>query len=345
MAHETIELADDFEAINEHLYRQGWTDGLPVVPPTEERVARMLAATTRRPDEIVAVLEPRKGEATVEAIAVNAVMAGCRPEYLPVLIAAVEAMGDPALNLYGILTSTHNVSPLALVNGPIARDLDLSCGVPQTPDRRRASATIGRAIVLITINVAGIPGGTHVDTQEPIGRYYHCIAENEAESPWEPLHVERGYAPEQSTVTVFAACPAQHLDDMGSTGAKGVLKTIGLSVANSANRNTHGWGEPLFLLGMQHAHTIAKDGWSKADVKRFLYEQARVPHSAFAEENLIVLSEAWLKRYHGGRPDPLYPIAERPEDIVVVVMGGRGTHSLYVQTLIGARSVTVPIRG
>jgi hypothetical protein len=304
----------------------------------------MLAATTRHRDEVVAVLEPRKGEATVETIAVNAVMAGCRPEYLPVIIAAVEAMGDPALNLYGILTSTHNVSPLVLVNGPLARQLDISCGLPQTPNRRRASATIGRAIVLITINVAGIPGGTHVDTQEPIGRYYHCIAENEEESPWEPFHVSRGFAPEQSTVTVFPANPAQHLDDMGSTGPKGVLKTFALSVANSANRNTHAWGEPLFLIGAQHAQTIAKDGWSRADVQRFLYEQARVRHSTFSEENLIVLSEERLKYYHGALPDPLYPIADRPEDIAIVVMGGRGTHSLYVQTLVAARPVTVPIR-
>ncbi|MBI3969014.1 MAG: hypothetical protein HY329_25520 [Chloroflexi bacterium] len=339
-----LDLIDDFEAINDQLYELGWTDGLPVVPPTEDRVERMLRGTTRRPDEIVATLEPKRGQATVEKIAVNAVMAACPPEYMPVIIAAVEAMGDPSLKLYSLLTATHNQSPLVLVNGPIARQLDLACGLPQKPSQRKASATIGRAIVLITINVAGIPGTTHVHTQEPITRYYHCVAENEAGSPWEPLHVERGYAPDQSTVTVFPANPPQHLDDMGSTGAKGVLRTLGLSAANSANRNMHGKGEPIFFLGPQHAHTIAKDGWSKLDTKRFLYENARLPQSVFSEENLIVLSDTWIKRFQSGGPESLYPMAESPEEITLVVMGGHGTHSLYIQTVLDAHSVTVPVR-
>lgn len=144
MATETFELTDDFEAHNEHRYEQGWTDGLPAVPPIEERVERMLAATTWRRDEVVAVLEPRKGEATVEAIVVNALIAGCRPEYLPVVIVAVEAMGDPGLDIYGVLTSTRNVSPLVLVNEPLAREGETA---PRRIDhqRRRSSVPVRAA--------------------------------------------------------------------------------------------------------------------------------------------------------------------------------------------------------
>jgi len=338
-----LEMTDDYEAPNEQFYRAGITDGLPIVPPTEERVERMLRSTRRRPEEVIAILAPKRGVATVEKIAINGVMAGCRPEYMPVLIAAVEAFGEELLNLHGILGSTHNCSPLLIVNGPIAQELDISCGPPLTPNRWRASAAIGRAIMLITINIAGVPLGTHVDTQGPIVRYYHCIAENEEQSPWEPLHVERGFDRKTSTVTVFGACPPQHIDDMGAKSAKSVLRTIAHSMATAGSRNSHAEAEPLVILGPQHAATIARDGFSKADVKRFLYERARLPLAQFPPDNLVSLSARWRKFYEEAGPEAQLPCADRPEDIAVVVMGGSGTHSLFVQTLVGSRSVTKAI--
>ncbi|MBI3967599.1 MAG: hypothetical protein HY329_18330 [Chloroflexi bacterium] len=336
---ERVETRDDVEAIYEQYYASNWTDGLPIIPPTAERVERMLAGAKRDRHELIGVLEPKKGEATVETIAVNAVMAGCRPEYLPVLIAATEALADPALNLYSILTATHNVSPLAIVSGPIARRLDVNCGEGQAPNRWRASATIGRAIQLLTINVAGIPGGTHIDTQGPMGRYYNAMAENEEESPWEPLHAERGFRPEQSTVTIFAANPAQHIDDVGSNTPQSILHTMANAIATGGNRNMHGPGEPLLVLGLQHANTIGKAGWSKLDAKRFLYENARIRHVDFPPGNESAISEEWRKYFVANATTGM-PCAGRPEDIVILVIGGSGTHSLFVQTVLGCWSVT-----
>lgn len=338
-----ITLDDDYDAINAYFYEQGWTDGLPIVPPTEERVAAMIAGSGLEATDVVAVLEPRKGLATVEKIAACAVMAGCRPEYMPVLIAGVRAVAEPQFNLYGVLTSTHNASVLLLVNGPIRERLQINDGRLKHPNQWHATTTIGRAFQLIMQNIAGIPGSTQSETQGHIGRYHHIIAENEVHSPWQPLHVDQGFAPGDSTVTVFGACPPQHIDNMGSTDAQGVLMSICDSMATAGNRNTQGEGYPLLLLGPQHASTIAKDGFSKADVQRYLFEHARLPLSRVPKGDLVSMSQKWRKFYCSHNEDARLPIADRPEDIYVVVMGGTGTHSMFVQTQLGSRPVTKKI--
>lgn len=343
-----FQMPDSWEEINRYCLERNWTDGLPIVPPTEARVGEMTAYVEAKlgwqADEVIGVLAPRNGSATVEKIAANAVMAGCLPEYMAVLIAAVRAMAVPALNLFGIQTSTHNTSVLAIVNGPHRERLDLNWGYNVVGSRWQSTATIGRAIRFLMTNIGGIQGATNLHTQGHIARYQHCIAENEEENPWEPLHVERGLPREQSSITVFAACPAMMIDDnSGSRNAKELLNTFARSVAYVGNRNINGEGEPLIIICPTHARQVANGGYSKADVKRFLWERARVPFGHIPTGNLQSYSDRFLKFYGDFGPDYGVPIADRPEDIVIVVMGGQGTHSLSVQTLLGSRSQTVPI--
>ena len=177
----------------EAMYERGWSDGLPLVPPTVERVARMLSGTTRKPDEVVAVVPPDLVECTVEKVAINAVMAGCRPEYLPVVLAAVEAACTDEFNIHGLLATTWFSGPLVIVNGPIARAIGMNSGVNALGQGNRANATIGRALQLVIRNVGGgRPARSTARRSAHPGKYTFCFAEDEAGSPWEPLHVERG---------------------------------------------------------------------------------------------------------------------------------------------------------
>lgn len=343
-----LELEDSWEAVNAEFLARDWTDGLPIVPPTEARVRAVTDWVRERlgwsAEDALGSLEPRLGVATVEKIAVNAVMAGCLPSDMAVLIAAVRAVSESRFNLYGVQTSTHNTSVLAVVNGPARRALDINAGYNVVGSRWRATAAIGRALRLLLANIGGVPGATNIHTQGHIARYEHCIAENEEENPWEPLHVERGFAPGESTVTVFAACPAMMVDDnSGSRDARDVLKTFAGSIAYVGNRNTNGEGEPLLLICPQHAELLAKHGYAKADVQRVLWEQARIRFGDIPAGNLRSFSDRWQKLYCHFGPETRVPIADGPQDIRVVVMGGKGSHSLSVQTLLGSRAVTVPI--
>jgi len=343
-----LELEDSWEAINEWFLAHELTDGLPIVPPTQTRVAAMTDYVERalgwRPADMIGTLPPKQGQATVEKIAANAVMAGCIPEYMPVLIACVQAVAEPKFNLDAVLTSTHNTSPLPIVNGPVARAIDLNCGHNYTGTRWRSTSTIGRALQLVMMNVGGTPGSINIHTQGHIARFGHCIAENEDENPWEPLHVERGHPADVSTVTVIPACTAAMIDDNGgSQTAKDLLKTLSHSIAYVGNRNINGSGQPLLILCPQHARLLALGGYSKAEVKQILWERARVPFRDIPRGNLVNYSEHNLKFYADGDDDCGMPIAERPEDIVIVVMGGTGTHTLSVQTRLASENVTVPI--
>ena len=207
---ELAELEDEAEA----MFDRGWTDGLPVVPPTEERVLRMLDGTTRAPDEVVAVVPPDLVECTVEKVAVNAVMAGCKPEYLPVVLAAVEAACTDEFNAHGLLATTYFSGPVVIVNGPIARAIGMNSGVNALGQGNRANATIGRALQLVIRNVGGgRPGEVDRATLGNPGKYTFCFAEDEAGSPWEPLSVERGFAPARrpSPCSPARACAASSI--------------------------------------------------------------------------------------------------------------------------------------
>jgi len=343
-----LELEESWETINAWFLEHDLTDGLPIVPPTESRVRAMTdyveSALGWKASDVIGKLAPKNGVATLEKIAANAVMAGCRAEYMPVLIACVKGISEPKFNLDALQTSTHNTSVLPIVNGPICKNIDLNCGYNYTGSRWQSTSTIGRALRLIMANVGGTPGSVNIHTQGHIARFEHCIAENEDENPWEPLHVERGYPADVSTVTLIPACPAAMIDDNGgSQTAKELLKTIANSVAYVGNRNVNGEGQPLLILGPQHARLLANGDYSKADVKRFVWERGRVRAGDIPQGNLVSFGKKNLKFYADVDPDYGYPIADKPEDIVIVVMGGTGTHSLSVQTRLACENVTVPI--
>src|SRR5689334_5492984 len=319
-----------FEDIDNHYQERGWTDGLPIVPPTETRVHEFLKQTTRDPREVVGVLPPRQGEATVEKIAVNLVMAGGQPEYLPVVLAAIEALADPLFNLDSVQATTHPVAPLVVVNGPIARALGINGGYNCFGQGFRANVTIGRAVRLVLMNIGGgLPGSGDRATQGNPAKIAYCVAENEAESPWEPLHVEAGYPRDTSVVTVFGCEGPHNIQDHYSNTALGVLKTVAGAMGQAGSNNLLGWGGPLLALGPEHAATIARDGYSKAKVKEFLFEHARFPFARLGRE----YQQQQVER-HGAAdaPSTMLSIVERAEDIAIIVAGGAGKHSCWQPT-------------
>src|ERR671923_959007 len=209
--------ADQIEA----LFARGVTDGLPVVPPTRERVARAIEASGRAADELIALVPPNFGRATVEKIAINAVMAGCKPEYLPVVIAAVDAVCDERFDPHGVAATTKPTAPLIVVNGPIRGELEINCGANLFGPGWRANATIGRALRLVCVNLGGaVPGVVSMSCFAHPGRYTYCIGEREEASPWESLAVEHGFAPTDSTVALLAAdAPPTRYDQPSRTAA------------------------------------------------------------------------------------------------------------------------------
>jgi hypothetical protein len=327
-----IRVKDSPAELQALLYERGWTDGLPVIPPTEELVRWILSCCDRDPQEEVAVLPPRMGQATIEKIAVNAVMAGCLPDYLPVLIAATEAVAEERFNLLGVQATTHSCGVLMVINGPVSQKLQVNSGGNAFGPGVRANATLGRALNLVLLNVGGsIPGQTDKSTQGSPGKYTFCVAENELASPWEPFHVEKGYRPEDSTVTVFAAESPHNINDHDSTTSQGILKTISATMATAGNNNLqfHS-GEPVVMLGPEHAATIAGDGLTKEQVKDFLYEHARLRREAFSEAHIEYRRKS-PERYGQFIDSDLIPAARR-QDIVVMVMGGPGKHSCFIPT-------------
>lgn len=315
---ERFQVPDSLEEAFYFMYQRGWTDGLPVIPPTEERVRRMVDYVGRDPNEAVAELDPEGGIATVEKIAVNAVMAGCLPEYMPVLIAAVEALAEPELNLHGIQCTTNPVAPLAIINGPIIQELDLNCGRNALGPGRRANATIGRAIRLILLNIGGaIPGPVDQATLGMPGKYTFCLGENEAESPWEPLHVERGFTVTDSTVTVVGVQGTTNIIPIFKK-AESILLWIADAMAVMGTNNVAlGGGNPLVILPPGHAHILAQQGYTKGTIRRWLFEKSKIPIANFPQEGSGNISiGTWV--VDGDK----VCVVRRPEDIMIIVAGG-----------------------
>ena len=253
------------------MYERGWSDGLPLVPPTVERVARMLCGTSRKPDEVVAVVPPDLVECTVEKVAINAVMAGCRPEYLPVVLAAVEAACTDAFNIHGVLATTWFSGPLVIVNGPIARAIGMNSGVNALGQGNRANATIGRALQLVVRNVGGgRPGGVDRATLGTPGKYTFCFAEDEAGSPWEPLHVERGMPPSSSAVTLFAAEGVRGVVDQLSREPESLARSFAACLRTVAHpKNVIAW-DAVLVVSPEHARVFRDAGWTKARLREEL---------------------------------------------------------------------------
>ena len=329
-----IEVADELETVQRLYLERGWSDGLPIVPPTPERVAAMVAATGLDPQEVIAEIPPKYGAATVERIATNAVMAGCLPEYLPIAVAAIDAMSDPAFNFYGIQATTHPCAPLLIINGPIRDALGFHSYSGAYGPGWRPNATIGRAVRLVMLNIGGgYPGVGDMSTQGAPSKYTYCVAENEEENPWEPLHVQRGYGGHQSTVTVMAGEPPHNINDHSGRSAEEILTIIAGAMAVTGANNAYTGGETLLALGPEHAATIARDGFGKADIVEWLSQRALIPLESYTEDTM-------LERF-GSIPDGPVPMVRTPDDLMIIVLGGPGKHSSWVPTFGGTtRSVT-----
>ena len=330
-APETVRAPDSLEAVNRIFHQRGWTDGLPIVPPTRERLEAMLGGWD--PHEEVAVVEPRLGRGTAAKLAVNAVMAGCEPAHFEVVAAATRAMCDPRFNLKAIQSTTHPCTVLVLVNGPLADTLEINGAYNAMGQGRRANAAIGRAIRFILLNVGGAaPAVLDRSTMGSPAKYSFCFAENVAASPWEPWHVENGFAPDASTVTVCGVEGPHNVNDhYGRTGEEILLSVAGTLASTGAN-NFYLEGEPVVVLGPEHAEVVAAAGFTKADVKRFLSEHAIVPRSVVSEAMIDVLEERIPDHLLGPRGRDGVRFVTRPDDLIVVVAGGAGRHSAILPT-------------
>ncbi len=334
---------DDFEI----WFDKGVTDGLPVVPPTRERVERMLAGTRRDRGELAGEMPPNYGRATVERVAINAVMAGCRPEYLPVVLAAVEASCDPAFALHGMSTSTHFSAPLIVINGPIRTRLAVNCSFGVFGPGYRANATIGRALRLAMINIGGAkPGETSMSTFGHPGRYTYCIGEHEEVSPWPALAVERGVEPGRSAVTLFAGEAPHGISDHASRTARELAGSIGWSMSGLWNiKHFPLYSHTMVVVGPEHARTFADDGWSKDDLKRHLYETVRVPYRTLLPD--ADNGEGTNLRFTKGQepaPDTLVPKFPSVAELHVVVAGGTaGRFSMAIPGWLGSKNGSRPV--
>ncbi len=257
----------------ESLFERGFTDGLPVVPPTPERVLRMLDGTTRAPDEIVAVVPPDLVECTVEKVAVNAVMAGCKPEYLPVVLAAVEAACTQEFNIHGLLATTWFAGPLVVVNGPIARAIGMNSGVNALGQGNRANATIGRALQLVVRNVGGgRPGGVDRATLGQPGKYTFCFAEDEDGSPWTSLATDRGVPEGRSAVTLFAAEGVRGMADQTSRTPESLARSFAACLAGVTHPRVVVAFDAMLVVCPEHGRVFAEAGWNKARLHAELKE-------------------------------------------------------------------------
>jgi hypothetical protein len=318
----------DLKEVNQFFYRRGWSDGLPIVPPTEEEVTEMLTGTDLPPDHVVTKIIPRLGKATVEKIAINAVMAGALPTYMPLLIAAVKAIMDPR-GRFGIWeVSTGSWAPCLIVSGPIRRDLNMNVGTGMLSPGNRANATIGRAMALIIKNIGGArPGIEDMGVMGNLMKYSMVIAENEEESPWEPLHVQQGFKKEENVVTVFFPNSNYQMMAYGSDD-RGILSTIIYNLGPGRRD-----GNTCVLLIPEHAKILADRGWKKKDVASFISRNAHVMYSHHPNYwGSFVTEDTKLAPLQPHDPMLLIP---SPERLRIVVAGGPGNFISLVRGSAG----------
>ncbi|GAC1326508.1 MAG: hypothetical protein NVSMB2_25680 [Chloroflexota bacterium] len=272
LASRQVSVGEDEDEV-EACYARGWTDGLPVVPPTARRVLRMLSGTSRDPSDIVATVPPDLVQCTVEKVAINAVMAGCTPDHLPVVLAAVEAACSDEFNIHGVLATTHFVGPVVIVNGPVARDIGMNAGVNALGQGNRANAAIGRALQLVIRNVGGgRPGGVDRATLGNPGKYTFCFAEDDVNSPWEALAVERGIARGRSAVSVFAGEGVRGVVDQISRDPESLARSFAACLRTVAHPKLLQRWDALMVVCPEHARTFRQAGWSKAQLRQRIME-------------------------------------------------------------------------
>ncbi len=336
----TTSAPEDPAAFFAFAMERGWSDGLPVLPPTPDAVRRAVSASGRDGADVVAELPPRWGDATVEVLAANAVMAGCLPEYMPVVLAAVQAIAHPDFNMHGIQCTTNPVSPLLVVNGPIRTLLDIAGGRGCLGPGFRANATIGRALRLVMQNVGGgIPVEIDKATHGMPGKFTMCFGELEEESPWAPLHVDRGYARDDSTVTAIGVQGTTNILPMLKQ-AESILTWIADALGTMGVNNVLlGEGNAVVVLPPGHAHLLTSQGYDKSRVQAFLFERSKIPLSAYPPEGNIPMG-------HWVIDGDYVRIVQRPEDILILCAGAPEPYHVVIMPTFGhTRAITVPIVG
>ncbi len=321
----------DWETVQQELATAYLSDGLPLVPPTAVRVNAMLAANGYKSDEEIALVAPSFAMATAGDIAICAVMAGCKPEYFPVLVAATDALVDPHFNLLGVATTTGSATPVYIVSGPITEQIGLNGAANALGSGHRANATIGRAMTLILQNVCGAkPGELDMATLGQPAKYACCFAENTDHNPWTPLHVERGFAAGAGVVTVVGIAGTVEVNDSDSQTAADMAQTFAQSMliaGVAGGSGLLGGGEPLCILPPEWVEMFHREGCDKQKTKAAIWERAWLP--------VEKLAPAMRTRRMAAGGDPsanIIRVAEKPDDLMIVVAGGVGRKAAYAPT-------------
>ena len=323
------------DELQEYVHAADLSDGLPVVPPTPARVAAMVDGSGLPAAHEVGVMDPERGVATVEKLAINAVMAGCRPEYMPVIVTAAAAMCEPLFNLHAIQATTNPATPLIIVNGPIRRVIGMNTDRNLLGPGNRANATIGRALRLAMRNIGGAYVGIDQATHGSPAKYTLCIAEDEESSPWEPLQVTKGHGPEDSTVTVTGTESVINSTAVWWTSPS-LLKMLAKTMRSTATSQFFSRGSPTLMMSPAHAGVFERAGYSKERLRAELWEAAKVPLSDYPPEGNIPQGD-WT--IDGDR----VLICESPEDINLIVAGGtegNASHSVFFSGFCLSKGVT-----
>jgi hypothetical protein len=308
----------DPAALIEAYYERGWTDGLPVVPPTKKSVAAMLDGAGLHGDEVVGEIPGRNTVVTADKVAINAVMAGCLPDYLPVVLAAIRGLCHPDFAYHGPASSTGGSATVLILNGPLAPALGVNSGTNAFGQGVRPNATIGRAVRLVMMNVMNTrPGLLDRATLGTPGKYAFCFAENEVDHPWEPFHIERGFSVGDSTVTVYASNSLYQVYNQLARAPEPLLLCFADALANLGSPNVMGFNQSLIVFAGEHTAVLRHCGWSKRDVKQFLIEHARRRVADFKRAGRlageITPADESTWRY----------LFENPDDLLVVCAGGQ----------------------
>jgi hypothetical protein len=325
----TVEMPDDAELVSDYLYERRMTDGLPVIPPTPTRVEHMLSGTTKAADDVLGRIPPANGGATVEKIAINAVMAGCKPEHLPVLIAAVEVVVEEGFALAGMQPTTNPLTPMIIVNGPIRQRIGMEGKTGAMGPGNRANASIGRALRLVLINLGGaIPGDVDKCTQGFVGKFSLCIAENEEESAWEPFHVARGFSADDDVVTVVGVNASNNIHD-SSGEPSDLIKTLEGSLPSIGTANVvDPHATPVLALNPLHIQLLASMGFERSSLQQHLYEHCRLPADALSARRSHLRESEGRDLY---LVDGEIPLVNDPSNLLIVACGGlQGGHSCFL---------------
>jgi hypothetical protein len=331
------------EALLDYFESRGWGDGLPLIAPTEARVEAMLQAGCGDcdPDAVIASLPPRDGLATRRLLAVNAVLAGCKPGVLPILVSAIRGLASPGINLRGVNATTHPVAPLLIVHGALAQTEGFNAGLGTFGPGTRANASLGRALRLVLLHVAGArPGQGDASTQGQPSKYSYCIAENLRASPWESYPHHCGVVSE-SAITIHCGENPHNFHDMESETPGPILDKAASVIATLGSNNAPVSSAEFFVvLGPEHAATIAEAGWTRRDIQSYLFERARLPAQTLRRAFAVTQHRPWLPALPETEN---LPITDHPDNFRVLVAGGAGKHSCVVPSWGMTRSVTLPV--